>query len=390
VSRPPVPVVHVITQLELGGAQQNTLATVARLDRARFAPQLVCGPGGLLDGEARKLVDVPLHFVPELVRPISPLRDWAAARRIAALLAPLAAAGPVLVHTHSSKAGIVGRRAAAAAGAGPVVHSLHGYGHAAVRPGPVRGLALWAERRAERHTDAFVAVSRATIETGRRLRLFGDKPVRLVRSGIDLETFARADTLRQATRAQLGLPADAPVAGLIGNLKPQKAPLVFVELAARVAAGRPDARFFLAGDGELRTAVEARIAQLGLGQRLQLLGWRHDVPGLLGALDVLVLTSAWEGLPQVCPQAMAAGRPIVATAVDGVPEAVQHGRNGLLFPPGDIEAGAAHVLALLADPARRQRMAAEGRAAAGEFAAERMIAEQERLYSELLAERGVR
>ena len=114
------------------------------------------------------------------------------------------------------------------------------------------------------------------------------------------------------------------------------------------------------------------------------------MPGLLGALDVLVLTSAWEGLPRVCPQAMAAGRPIVATAVDGVPEAVVHGRNGLLFPPGDVEAGAAHVLALLSDPARRVRMGAEGRAAADEFAVERMIAEQERLYSELLATRGPR
>lgn len=389
-SRAPVPVVHVITRLELGGAQQNTLATVARLDRARFSPHLVCGPGGLLDGEARKLVDVPLHFVPELVRPVSPLRDWAATRRIAALLRPLAARGAVLVHTHSSKAGIVGRRAAAAAGAGPVVHSLHGYGHAALPAGPLRALALWAERRAARHTDAFVAVSRATIETGRALALFGDVPVRLVRSGIDLAAFAGADALRAQTRERMGLPPDAPVAGLIGNLKPQKAPLDFVELAARVAAQRPEARFFLAGDGELRAAVEARIAQRGLQGKLQLLGWRHDVPGLLGALDVLVLTSAWEGLPRVCPQAMAAGRPIVATAVDGVPEAVVHGRNGLLFAPGDAAAGAAHVLALLGDPALRARMAAEGRAAAGEFAAERMIAEQERLYSELLASRGAR
>jgi glycosyltransferase involved in cell wall biosynthesis len=388
VSRAPVPVVHVITQLELGGAQQNTLDTVARLDRGRFSPRLVCGPGGLLDGEAARLTDVPVHFVPELVRPIRPLRDWTASRRIAALLAPLVAQGPVIVHTHSSKAGVVGRWAAAAARAGPVVHSLHGYGHAALPAGPLRALGLWGERRAARHTDAFVAVSRATIESGRRLRLFGGRPVRLVRSGVDLAAYARADELRAAAREGLGLPASAPVVGLIGNLKRQKAPLDFIELAARVAARSPEARFFLAGDGELRAEVERRIARHGLEGRLALLGWRHDVPALLGALDVLVLTSSWEGLPRVCPQAMAAGRPIVATAVDGVPEAVQHGRNGLLFPPGDVETGAAHVLALLADPALRQRMGAEGRANAGEFAADRMIAELERLYSELLAARA--
>jgi len=344
----------------------------------------------MLDGEAARLPDVPVHFVPELVRPVRPLRDWAASRRIAALLAPLAAQGPVVVHTHSSKAGVVGRWAAAAARAGPVVHSLHGYGHAALPAGPLRALGLWGERRAARHTDAFVAVSRATIESGRQLRLFGGRPVRLVRSGVELAAYARADELRAAARESLGLPPGAPVVGLIGNLKPQKAPLDFVELAARVAARSPEARFFLAGDGELRAEVERRIARCGLDGRLTLLGWRHDVPALLGALDVLVLTSAWEGLPRVCPQAMAAGRPIVATAVDGVPEAVQHGRNGLLFPPGDVETGAAHVLALLADPALRRRMGDAGRANAGEFAADRMIAELERLYSELLATRSRR
>ena len=386
-SRAAVPVVHVITQLELGGAQQNTLDTVQRLDRARFAPQLVCGPGGMLDDEARRLPDVPVHFVSELVRPVRPLRDLAATRRISALLAPLAAAGPAIVHTHSSKAGIVGRRAAARARAGPVVHSLHGYGHAALSP-PVRPLGLWAERRAARHTDAFVAVSRATIECGRALGLFGGRPVHLVRSGVDLARYAGADAARAATRAQLGLPPDAPVVGLIGNLKPQKAPLDFVELAARVAARRPECRFLLAGDGELRPAVEARVAQRGLGERLQLLGWRHDVPALLGALDVLVLTSAWEGLPRVCPQAMAAGRPIVATAVDGIPEAVRDGVNGRLFARGDVEAGAAHVLALLDDPALRRRMGEAGREAAGEFAVERMISQLEALYDELLAARG--
>jgi len=389
-SRRPVPVVHVITQLELGGAQQNTLDTVRRIDRERFRPQLVCGPGGLLDEEARRLADVPVHFLPELVRPVRPLRDLAATRRIAALLRPLAAAGPAIVHTHSSKAGVVGRRAAALARAGPIVHSLHGYGHAALSPGPVRALGLWAERRAARHTDAFVAVSRATIEAGRRLRLFGDRPVHLVRSGVDLAHYAGADAARAATRAELGLPADAPVVGLIGNLKPQKAPLDFVELAARVAGRRPECRFFLAGDGELRPVVEARIAERGLGGRLTLLGWRRDVPALLGALDVLVLTSAWEGLPRVCPQAMAAGRPIVATAVDGIPEAVHDGINGRLFPPGDVEAGAAAVLALLDDPALRRRLGEAGRAAAGEFAVERMIAQLEALYDELLAGRAAR
>jgi glycosyltransferase involved in cell wall biosynthesis len=266
-----------------------------------------------------------------------------------------------------------------------VVHSIHGFGHAALGGGAIAALARAAERRLARHTDAFISVSQAGIDEGRRLRLLGDRPAHLVRSGIDIAAFAAADGLRDAARRQLGLPADAPVAGMIACLKPQKSPLDFVDAAAEVAARLPQARFFIAGDGELRPAVEARAAERGLRDRLLLLGWRRDVPELLGALDVLVLTSRWEGLPRVCPQAMAAGRPIVATAVDGVPEAVVDGRNGYLVAPGDAAATARRVLELLQDESLRRRLGAAGRQAVGEFSEERMVADQERLYEELLA-----
>ena len=380
----PVPVVHIITQLELGGAQQNTLTTVARLDRARFAPQLVCGMGGMLDDEARRL-GVPLHFLPDLVRPVSPGRDLRARRAIAGILRPLAQAGPVVVHTHSSKAGILGRAAAASVGARPVVHTVHGFGHEALRPGLQRAVGLWMERRAARQTDAFLSVSRANIERGRALGLFADRPVHLVRSGIDVADFGRASQLRDAARAGLGVPAGAPLIGMIACLKPQKAPLDFVALAAEVARARPEARFVLAGDGELRPDVERAVAAAGLGARFALLGWRRDVPALLGALDVLVLTSLWEGLPRVCPQAMAAGKPIVASAVDGTPEAVVDGRNGFLFEAGDVRRASESVLRLVREPGLAARLGAAGRAAVAEFDEGLMVAEQERIYAALLA-----
>lgn len=389
-SRRPAPVVHVITRLELGGAQQNTLHTVASLDRARFAPVLVTGTGGLLDDEARALPDLTCHFLPRLVRQISPVNDLAAAAALRAILAPLVKTGPVVVHTHSSKAGIVGRWAAQRAGAGPVVHSIHGFGYGALTNPLVRRLTLATERHMARYTDAFVSVSEKNLREGRELGLLGDVPGRVIRSGIDLSDFGRADSLRAAARAQLGLPADAPVVGMVACLKPQKAPLDFVELAARVAKNRKDAWFFVAGDGELRAEMEAAVARVGLGQRLLLLGWRRDVPALLGALDVLVLTSRWEGLPRVCPQAMAAGRPVVATAVDGTPEAVVDGRNGRLFSPGDVAAGAAHVLELLDHPGRARAFGQAGRAAVAEFDQERMVSDQEALYDELLADRSAR
>ncbi|MDG2149254.1 MAG: glycosyltransferase family 4 protein [Planctomycetota bacterium] len=379
----PTPVFHIITMLELGGAQQNTLHTVASLDRAEFAPHLVCGPGGLLDDEARDL-GIPLHFIPELVRPIRPLQDWRAARSIAALLKPDAAKGPVVVHTHSSKAGVVGRLAARMANASPVVHSIHGFGHEAIDARWKRRMVLAAERYMGGYTDAFISVSQCSLDEGRQLKLLGQAPQRVIRSGIDLEDFGRADSLREETRHGLGYSAMAPVVGMIACLKPQKAPLDFVEMAALVRESNPSTRFFLAGDGELRVAVERRIQELGLSDCFDLLGWRRDIAGLLGALDVLVLTSRWEGLPRVCPQAMAAGRPVVATRVDGIPEAVVDSRNGFLVEPGDIRGAARRVHQLLKDPELRRTLAQNGREHVQEFDQSHMVAAQEALYRELL------
>lgn len=382
----PTPVFHIITMLELGGAQQNTLHTVASLDRGEFAPHLVCGQGGMLDEEARSL-GIPVHFVPELIRPIRPWADWRAARAIAALLRPHAAMGPVVVHTHSSKAGVVGRVAARMASASPVVHSIHGFGHEAIETGWMRGMVLATERRMARYTDAFISVSQRALDEGKQLGLLGSAPHQVIRSGIDLEDFGRADSLREETRRSLGIPADAPVVGMIACLKPQKAPLDFIDVAAAVREQHPEARFFLAGDGDLRPEVEARIRARGLESHLSLLGWRRDIPGLMGALDVLVLTSRWEGLPRVCPQAMAAGKPVVATHVDGIPEAIVDGRNGFLVAPGDIEGAAQRVNELLADPTRAEALGRAGREHVREFDQRHMVEAQEALYRDLLKAR---
>ena len=384
----PTPVVHVITKLELGGAQQDTLHTVAQLDRARFAPWLVCGEGGLLDDDARALPDVNVVFLPELVRPIRPIKDLAVVSRLARLLRPLARSGPVIVHTHSSKAGIVGRAAARCAGAGPVVHSIHGFGHAAIANRALRRMTVTTERIMARFTDAFIAVSERNRVQGEEQNLLAGRPCHVIRSGIDLADFAQADDLRDSARRSLGFEDDTPVVGMIACLKRQKAPVDFVELAQQVLERVPNARFFMAGDGELRGEVEARRDELELSDRLQLLGWRRDIPALLGALDVAVLTSRWEGLPRVCPQAMAAGKPMVATAVDGTPEAIMDGENGYLVQPGDMAAAADRVVELLMDEALRRRLGERGRASATPFGQDEMVAQQETLYTQLLSARA--
>jgi len=384
-SERPVGVCHVITQLELGGAQDNTLHTVASL-RPPFQASLVAGRGGMLDGEAARLPNVPLTFVDQLVRPIRPVLDGGAVRQLTDLFR---ATRPTIVHTHSSKAGIVGRVAARMAGVPIRVHSIHGFGFNAWQPAPLRHALIAMERMVAPLTTHFIAVSRANMRQGIEHGIMPPDRVSVIRSGIRIAEFERAGddpAMRngRGLRGELGVAADAPLVGMVACFKPQKAPLDFVEVAARVASVRPDATFIMAGDGELRPAIVERAEALGLGNRLRLLGWRRDVARVMSALDVLVHTSLWEGLPRVLPEAIAAGLPVVATGVDGATDILEDGVNGVVCRPHDIGALAGGVQRLLADRGLREGMTARARDLLPEFDIDGMVRAQEALYARLL------
>ena len=170
-------------------------------------------------------------------------------------------------------------------------------------------------------------------------------------------------------------------------LKPQKDPVAFVEVAARVRREVPGAWFVLVGDGALRARVEEARRCHGLEDRLLLVGWRRDIPAVMDALDVLVLTSLHEGRPRVVPEAMASSRPVVATAVDGTPEAVTDGETGFLVPPRDAACAAGRVVELLTDPSRARSMGEEGLRRVPEFDIDEMVRRQESLYKELVEKR---
>jgi len=377
-------VCHVITILELGGAQDNTLYTVSHM-KPPFAASLVCGPGGILDEDAKRL-GIKVRFIPSLVRAVRPARDLAA---LLALVRIFREERPDIVHTHSSKAGILGRLAARRARVPRVVHTIHGYGFHAAQPRWQYRTFLALERLAARFTDRFIAVSRANLEQGLALGLFTPEKVSLIRSGIALREFDDATRApdgpgrRGVLRRELGLPADARLVGMVACLKPQKSPLTFVEVAARVTREVPGAVFVIAGDGEMRPAVERRAAELGLEGRLRLLGWRRDVPNVMASLDVLLHTSLWEGLPRVLPEAIASGVPIVATSADGTSDILEDGSTGIVCAPGDIEGLAGGVRRLLRDPGLGRVLAGRARAVLREFDIDEMVRDQERLYLSL-------
>jgi glycosyltransferase involved in cell wall biosynthesis len=379
-------VLHVITRLIVGGAQEATMLTAALLDRARYAVDVVSGPQTGPEGSLIEKVrarGIPLTIEPTLVREISPLKDLQA---LLALCRLMQRGRYTIIHTHSSKAGILGRWAARLAGIPIIVHTVHGWGHHDRQHPLVRNTYILLERLTQRFTDRLTVDSPRNAERGLTDGIATPEKYITIRCGIELERFWGPIRPREVVRAELSIPSGAPVVGTVTRLSPQKAPLDFVEAAAQVAAARPDVHFVAVGGGPLRAEVEARIAALSLADRFHLTGLRRDVPDLMHSFDIFALSSLWEGLPRVLPQAMAVGLPIVATAVDGNAEAVEDGVNGLLTPPGDPQAMAAALLRLLDDPALARKMSEAGRERAGEFDARKMVEDIAALYEALLAE----
>ena len=378
----PITVVHIITKMELGGAQRNTLYTVQHLDPKRFRVFLLAGPGGELLPEARSCTGYRL--IPDMIREISPRRDFAALLQIRheliSIMADAHRDAPVIVHTHSSKAGIIGRWAARLAGAPLIVHSVHGFGFHDFQKRPVRLMYKVLERLSARITKKFIVVSEANRRVGEDAGIFSRDTTCLIRSGIDIEAFARAPSDLQAVRRELGIPKDAPLVTMVACFKPQKAPLDFVQACAAVHRRYPRACFLLAGDGELRTQIAAAVAECGLENNFFMPGWRRDVAAILHASQIAVLSSYWEGLPQVVPQACAAGLPVVATRVDGTPEVVRDGVNGFLVQPGDVDLMAEKIVYLLERPEEARAMGAAGKTMIAEFDINAMVHAQEDLY----------
>jgi glycosyltransferase involved in cell wall biosynthesis len=378
----PIKVCHIITKLELGGAQQNTLFTVRTLSRTQYEPFLITGSGGLLDAEAAADTRFTTYFIPELIRSVLPWGDIIAAVKIWKILR---AQKPALVHTHSSKAGIVGRWAAWCAGVPVIVHTVHGFGFNSRQRMPVRALFILAERVTAAITDKLVVVADQDRVKGLAYGIGNAAKYTVIRSGIDVESFKTALVDREAVRREWGILPGTKVVTSIGPLKPQKNLADFIRVAARVSARRADCVFLIVGDGEQRAALEGLCERSGMSGRVRFLGWRNDTVNILGITDVFVMTSLWEGLPRSIVEAMCRAVPVVANAVDGVREVVRTGSTGYLFEPFAVEEMAAAIVRILEDPSMARSMGESGRRAIGEeFDISFMVRQQETLYRALL------
>jgi glycosyltransferase involved in cell wall biosynthesis len=360
----------VITRLDLGGAQEVALESAARLDPQHFEVELLAGPGGMLDAEAWRRLGPRYVQIPSLKHPISPLNDI---RAFIWLLFHFYRRRTDIVHTHSSKAGLLGRLAAWAAGVPKIVHTVHGWSFHDQMPNPTRWFYILLERMLAKLTDTLCVVAHSCKDKGLLNGIGQPGQYRPLRAGIDLEAWQNARLS----------PHQGVVVGCIANCKPQKNPLDFVRVAHEAIKLAPQASFVYAGDGPLRGEAQALAESLGIAGRVKFSGWVSDPLALASSFDIFLLCSLWEGLPCVFPQMLALGIPVVATQVDGASEIIREGVNGYLCQGGDIAALADRVAALANDTSLRTRLGAAAKSGVpAEFGLEDMVLKAATIYGE--------
>jgi glycosyltransferase involved in cell wall biosynthesis len=346
----PIRVAQVITKLS-AGAGSITLHGALALDSSRYAVTILAPEGGTLSSraEAAGVAMLPLrHMAPDLdVR-----SDWLGVRELVQVLGK---AGYDVVHTHSAKAGALGRVAAHRVGVPAIVHSFHGFPFHDFQSVARRRAYIAVERRLARLTHQFVTDGTWTAAEAVRLGIAPPDRVRAISSPIDTDVPPVNEATRARARRLLGLPFEAEVVGVVARLDPQKAPQVLVRALAALA--RPNVYVVWVGGGSLLPKVRKLVRQLHLEGRFLLMGERTDVADLLPGFDVFAMPSLYEGLPCAVVEAMACGVPVVATAVNSVPEIVVPGRTGILVRPNDAASLAVAIDYLLRHPEEGMRMA---------------------------------
>jgi glycosyltransferase involved in cell wall biosynthesis len=385
-------VTHIITRLIIGGAQENTVATVLGLLRkpgvqVKLISGSTAGPEGTLEPAVQTTPEL-LTIVPELVRPVHPPKDFIALQKLERILREQR---PQIVHTHSGKAGILGRLAARRAGVPIIIHHIHGPSFGKFQGATANLVFTAAERYTARFTDHFFcsasAMARIYLAAG-----IG-KPVMFTRifSGFDLDPFLQS-TNDPGLRQQLGLGGNPFIIGKIGRLFKLKGHADLLTAFARILPQLPHARLLFVGDGSLRGDLESQVRGLGLMGKVVFAGLvpPAGVARYVGIMDCVAHLSGREALSRALPQALAAGKPIIAYDFDGAEEICREDETGFLIRTGDIEKVAQKLTRLAGDPTLRARLGNCGREfVRGNFTVEKMVEDQYAVYRKLAAERGL-
>lgn len=375
-------ILHLITRLAVGGAQDNTFISVEKGDRSRFSIHLASHPEGIWRDRANQVADV-FHPIPHLVNPVNPVTDLQALLEIISLLRRENFA---LIHTHSSKAGILGRIAARIVGVPVIIHTIHGFSFHDFMPFWQRQLYINIEKTMKSYSDFIVTVSELNRQQGVELGILDLERSQTVYSGID---FSKLDqpVNKEAMGQNLGIPPDYQVIVMVGRLDPQKAPQYLIDAFAQVLLSCPQTILLLVGEGEEQVNLEHQVKTLGIAQKVKFLGFRTDIPAILQTADIFALSSLWEGLGRAMTEAMLLGKPVVVPEIYGIPEIVHHQKTGLLFPPKDVNQLAQHLIYLLENPPLAKQLGDNAQKLTRElFDAKIMVKQLEDIYLKLLDE----
>lgn len=386
-----IKVLRIIGRLNVGGPAIHVVNLTEGLDPDRYQSLLVAGSENEAEGS---MLDFALYrgvrptVIPEIVTAFSLTpRDGKALWKLYSLMRK---ERPHIVHTHTAKAGFLGRLAARMAGVPVIVHTFHGHvlhGYY----GPVKNQVL---RRVEQSlawaTDRLVTVSEQVKNDLVGYGIAKAEKISVVPLGFDLEPFLKSNKLRGEFRQEMSLSQEHKLIGIVGRIFPIKNHALFLESAARIVAQEPAARFVIVGNGVLRPALENQARELGIIDRVLFTGWRGDIPRICADLDVLVVSSDNEGTPVSAIEAMAAGCPVVATCVGGLPDLIENHKTGRLVPPRDAAALASAVLDLLQSPHTARELGRNAQEFVRQrFTVRRLLGDMDQLYSQLLEEKAI-
>lgn len=337
---------HVITKPELGGAQLSTLNLISNLPEDRYQVSVITSPAGILKHEFKSLKNATVYFSHFLTRPPNPIVDIFALIHIYLIYR---CNRFEIIHTHSSKAGIIARWAALFARIPVIIHTAHGWPFHDYQNPLEKRFFILLEKITAAFTTKIICVSKKDIETGLKYKIAPREKFALIRYGIPLYQFKNSNCNKAEKKKELGINNDDPVIGMISCLKPQKSPLDYVKACIDVYNEMPCVNFLLIGDGILKKRCKSELRKTSLNGRFIFTGWRRDVSELLDIIDIVVLTSKWEGFPIAIIEALAKGKPIVATDVGGVRELVKDGVTGYVTRPREYRDTTDRILSILKD-----------------------------------------
>jgi glycosyltransferase involved in cell wall biosynthesis len=395
-----IKVLHIITRFDKGGSAQNTFLSLLGLKKKNYQLSLVSGLSSesemkyeeirAKEKDIQILESEGIEFTqcPSLLRRINIIKDLRAFFDIWRIIKKY---NPLIVHTHSSKAGLIGRLAAKLAGAPIIVHSPHGhvfFGYF----GPYKTkLFIILEKLASRITDRIVTLTNREKKDHLLFKIAQEDKFSVICSGIELNIIKESSSdEKQNLKKELGIPKNSLIVGTAGRLVPVKGPEFLIKASKYIISKYPDTYFIFAGDGPLEQDLKKKTLEMGISENIIFLGWSDNLAKIISIYDIFVLPSLNEGMGRVLVEAMTLGKSIVASNIGGIPDLVINEKNGFLVHPKNPKELAKYIQVLLEDKDKREKMGLVGKEMALNFSAESMIEKIASLYEELLIQKNIR